>query len=257
MAKGDGLKEAADREADKAEAEAAAKKGEKKDTPRIWDRAPSKEDVARAQAALVELNNRAQDMGPDGVVDALLQVVDVLPGYRMPDPWPGKTEEVLRESPFAADIGRFLLRGCSRLEVSPQRLVFLWRNKKTWTQNGVEVRAKAVPLSELSRFFTEGAVAAVICNFQLFRYMTTRQKIAAIYHALRQLDAEGQIRPPQFSGFFDELQLFGTGTNDTDVQLVRAIEQGSQRELPFGVSPLSVPGLDEDAAGEKKERRVG
>jgi hypothetical protein len=251
--RGEGLKAAAEREAGEAEAEAA---GKEEKAPRIWDRSPSQEDIVRADAALRELQERAQDMGPEAVIDALLQVVDVHPEMKVPSQWPGESTETLIEAEFIASVGKLLLRGCPKLEASPTKVRWLWRNKKTWTVNGVAVRSEPRKLGELTRFYARGAVAAVVCNYQLFRLLNTRQKIQAIYNALRQLDAEGTIRPPQFSGFFDELQLFGTGTNETDVHLVRAIEKGQGRQLPFEFPPLSVGDPDAPADEQEQERRV-
>ena len=261
--KGETLKDIAEREAAEAEAEVKSEPGEqgvatqddaqpekKKDPPKIWDRAPSQEEIAKSDVVLQELEDRAQDMGPAACIDSLLAVVDVHPGMKVPATWPAGAQETLTKADLAERIGKLMLRACPKLEVSPMRVVFLWRNKKTWTKKGEPVRAEAKKLSELSRHFSRGAVAAVVCNYQLFRVLNTRQKLAAIYHALRQLDAEGSIRPPQFSGFFDELELFGTGTHSTDAFLVRAIEAGAQRELPFeeSASALEEPG----EGGEEK-----
>lgn len=242
------LKDVADREA--AEAEAAISAEEAADeTPAapptdpaashvtVWDRAPSQTDFDLAGEWLSRLEDGAHEMTPDQTVDALVKVVDVHPRFRMPQEWPGESDEVLHGSAILGDIGRFLLRGCrAKLEVSPRDVVFLWRNKKTWTSRGVEVRCKPKALSELERHQT-GAVAAVVANFRLFHHLTTVQKISAVYGALRRLDKKGKVIPPQFEGFFDELHLFGLGTFEADANLARAVELGRGRddELPWRV----------------------
>ena len=200
---------------------------------KVWDRTPSQQEIALAADVLIELRNRAQEMGAEAVIDALLKVVDVHPSFLVPDQWPGDSDEFLLAADLVGEIGRFLCRGCSRIEISPNDVTFLWRNKKTWTKQGVQIRAQGKKLGELASFFSDGGRAVVIANYQLFRILNTRQKIAAIYHALRQLDTDGAIRPNQFEGFFDEVELFGTGTFTTDALLRRAIEHGAQRELPF------------------------
>lgn len=258
--KGEGLKETADREAEQAEAEAAGAKGKKpvSDAPRIWNRTATQEEIARAEGVLQNLRDEAHDMGPEAVIDALLQIVDVHPDFKVPNQWPGKSDETLVAAPFIAEIGKLMLRGCPKLEVSPSKVVFLWRNKKTWTSGGVTVFTKPVSLGELSTYFAKGAVAAVIANYQMFRIINTRQKNERIYAALRRFDAEGVIQPVQFSGFYDQIQLFGTGTNESDVHLIRAIEQGSRREaqLPFPFPPMSVGDPDGESSESPKARRV-
>lgn len=255
--RGEGLKAAA--EAEKAEAEAAGKEGKKprSEAPQIWGRTASQEEIALAQGVLERLKDGAQDMGPEGVVDALLQVVDVHPTFKMPDQWPGKGDATLVRATFLDEIGKLMLRGCPKLEVSPTKVVFLWRNKKTWTSGGQTVFSKPMPLGELSRFFASGAIAAVVVNYQMFRIINTRQKLYHLYAALRRFDADGMIQPVQFSGYYDQLQLFGTGTDASDIHLVRAIERGSARQLPFAFSPLSAGDPDAPEGEESdKERRV-
>ncbi|MGE4191690.1 MAG: hypothetical protein AB7G12_17535 [Thermoanaerobaculia bacterium] len=262
MAKGDGLKAAADQEAEKAEADAseAEKKSKKSesDSPQIWGRTANQQEIARAEGVLQNLRNRAQDMGPEAVVDALLQVVDVHPELKVPTQWPGKTEDTLLESPYLEDIGTLLLRGCSRLEISPARVVWLWRNKKTWTKNGVQVRADARKLGEIASFVGRGKVVAIVANYPLFRLLNTRQRIAAIYAALRKVDAEGNVKAPQFIGFFDEIQLFGTGTNESDIHLKRALEQGTKRDaqLPFAFPPMSAGNPEGVQTSEPQKERA-
>jgi len=226
-----------------------ARKKREDGPPPVWDRAPSDTEIENAKKVLAHLDANAQDMGPEAVIDALVQIVDVHPDFRMPSSWPDKSEVTLVEAPLLSRIGKLMLRGCPKVEVSPLKVRFLWRNKKTWTKRGVAVHAQAKKLSEVGRFFANGAVAAVVGNFQLFRLLNTRQKLRAIYHSLRELDAEGVIRPPQFEGFFDEITLFGTGTNQTDAHLRRAMERGGERDLPFEEHPSLFD--DPEEAGEE------
>lgn len=233
--------------------EAAREKKAKDGPPQIWDRAPSQEEIVHAEKLLNTLKGSASDMGDEAVIDALVQIVDVHPNFRMPATWPVDAKTTLVEAPILEEIGKLLLRGCPKLEVSPMRVRFLWRNKKTWTVKGVAVHAQAKKLSELSRFYSKGAVAAVVANYQVFRLLNTRQKLRAIYHALRELDAEGTIKPPQFEGFFDEIELFGTGTNQTDAYLARAMERGGARKLPWTEQPDF---FEEGAPGNTPEQKA-
>lgn len=201
--------------------------------PDVWNRSPSQIEVALSDDILRDLRDRAQEMGAEATIDGLIKVLDVHPMFRMPTDWPGDKEAVLCESELLGEIGRIMLRGCAKLEISPRSVIFLWKNQKSWTQRGQPVMCQPRSLGEIPRFLSEGAKAAVIGNFQLFRYLNTRQKLAALYNALRALDVEGSLRPNQFEGFFDSLELFGTGTFQTDAMLRRAMDHGAQRELPF------------------------
>lgn len=198
----------------------------------VFVRSASQQEIVFSQDILERLQKGAQDMGAEAVVDALMQLVDVHPLYVMPADWPGTSDEVLHESEFVQGIVSFLCRGCSSIEVSPSDVVCLFKNQRTWSHRGVQIRAAAKRLDEVAAQET-GKKAAVIANFPVFQLLNTRAKVAAIYHALRSIDAGGSRKAPQVEGWIDEYMLFGTGTTQTDVQLARAIEIGSQRQLPF------------------------
>lgn len=234
----------------------ATQENEPAKKPRVWDRSPTQQEIVFADDYLQKLRHDSQEMGAEGVIDALVKVLDVHPHFQMPHEWPGEAEDTLTKAPLLKSLGTFLAKGCAKIEISPTKVLWLWKNKKTWTKQGEQIRCQAKKLSDVGSHLAGGAVAVVIGNFQLFRLLNTRQKIAAIYHALRTLDAEGNIRPNQFEGFFDEIQLFGTGTFQTDVLLRRAIEHGAQRELPFEetVSQLaSTATLDPNEREEEEE----
>ena len=95
------------------------------------------------------------------------------------------------------------------------------------------VHAAPKSYGALLSFHSQGFSAAVVVNYQIFKLLNTRKKVRGIYKALRALDKNGVIIPNQFEGFYDELELFGTGTAPEDLHLARAVEVAQQRELPF------------------------
>lgn len=242
------MKQTAEREALEAEAEAqangvTAEPGEQgiatqdeeaaaDDGPEPFVREASETELDLAGDLYLELEGKALDLGAEKAVEMLCRVVDVHTSVCMPVDWPGG-EEPYRESHYLGWIGRILARACPKIEVSPGAVLFWWKNVKSWTKKGVPVRAIGRPTTAGESFLSEGSKAVVIGSFQMFRIMNTQQRVAAVYHALRALSAEGQVRPPQFSGYFDELSLFGVGTFEDDALLIRAVEAGLQVELPW------------------------
>ncbi len=201
--------------------------------PTAWKRETTEKERASAGEIANKLASDAQDMGAEAVVEGLIAVVDTLPEFTTPGTWPGASDEEFREAPVVAKIGLLLLRGSPKIEIGARRVQFLWRNKKTWTRGGVAVEAQGRSYGALATFQAGGAVGAVVVNYQLFKLMNPRRKVRAIYAALRSLDENGVVIPPQFTGFYDELELFGVGTAPEDARLARAIEAAQQRELPF------------------------
>lgn len=250
------LKDVAEREADEAEQELEEQGGdvqlhtsepgeqgiatqdedEDQEEAEPFERNPTEQDTKVADELYGRLATEAHKMGAEEAIDALVRVVDVHPSFTLPGLWPGKADEALAEAPFLEKIGKVLCKACPKIEISIGQVRFLWKNQKSWTKKGVAIRAQGKTLSREAQFYAD-ARAVVTGNWQLFRLMNTRQKLAAVYGALRRLDTDGNVQPNQFEGFFDEIELFGTGTFQTDALLARAIEHGAQRELPFEEKP--------------------
>ncbi|MEE8551426.1 MAG: hypothetical protein V3T08_09265 [Gemmatimonadota bacterium] len=206
----------------------------KSEAPPIWTRPDvTKKDQANAEQLLHKLRSDAQDMKPEAVIDSLIAVVDVHKELTIPHQWPGEASEEYRHAPTIEAIGLLLCRGCPKIEISGRKVGFLWRNKKTWTKKGANVEAMGKSYGALLAYHSNGFNAAVIVNFQIFRMLNTRQKVRALYKALRCLDENGTVIANQFEGFYDELELFGTGTSPEDHRLATAVVSAQQRELPF------------------------
>jgi hypothetical protein len=257
--KGESLKAVAEREALEAEAEApangvasepgengiATQDPETEAKAGAWDRAPSQDEFNLAHDVLTRLRDHAHEMGAEAVIDSLHQLVDVHPQFRMSQTWPGDPEDPIHPSSLLGEIGRFMIRGCPKIEIDPRKVAFFWKNAKTWTSKGVMVLADAKTLPLLGVHLTGGCLAAVVGNYQAFRLLNTRRKLAAIYHALRSVDASGKQVQPHWAGFFDEIALFGTGTFEQDAHLRRAVELGAQRELPFETAANAFDEMEE------------
>lgn len=252
------LKEAAEEEAAAAEAEfEALSQGnveaatppdrvaeEAEEDQEAFTREAGDSEIEAARQVAFELEARAHTMGDLAVVDALIQIVDIHPDFTIPKAWPGKMTDVHRDSPVLKRIGTILCRGCSQLEVGSTTLLYLWKNKKTWTKDGQPVTTLPQLFNPLTSYLADGAAGAVVGNYQHYRLLNSRQKVAAIYGSLRQISEEGSKLPRHFTGFFDELELFGAGTWEAGAKLQRALEASAGRALPFQVE------LDFDASGE-------
>lgn len=215
-----------------------------------FSRVVSPGELELSEDVLSRLRDRAGDMTPEAVVDDLMKVVDVHPTLKMPDVWPGTSEEIYRAAPYLAAIGRVLVRGCrGKIEIPQRDIMFVWRRKKKWQRQGVDVRCHARSLNDLSTYLTEGQTCAVVGNYEHFRFLNTRQRVAAIYHALRSFDTKGKLKPPQFEGWYDELSLFGAGTNEQTANLARAVEHGAKRSLPYEAQ-ATLFGNDDDDEGD-------
>ena len=199
---------------------------------------PTKEEIKSAEAVFYELQNRAREMGAERVIEALLQVVDTHPQFITPMDWQGEEDEEYREAPLVERIGGFLISGCPKLEVSQQKVTYVWRNKEKWHSKGVTIRSNAKSLGKMAKFLTNGVHAVVEMNFHLFKHMNPLQKVFSVYHALRHLDKEGAQRPYDFEGFFDEPELFGSTVFRELVTLANAMERGKERDLPYQLSLL-------------------
>lgn len=209
---------------------------------------PTKQELKAAEDVLRELRSRAQDYGPQRTIDALIQVVDVVPGFTVPTEWQGEEDEEFRDAPTVSEIAALLIRGCHvQLGISPNEVACLWRNKEKWVDSaGHNVRSKAASLDARTRFMTEGVKATIEINFHLFKTMNPAQKVFTIYHALRQIDADGKKISPDFSGFLDELEYFGPRVFREHVALANSMQRGLKREIPFQLSFL-----DEQAETEQ------
>jgi hypothetical protein len=65
-------------------------------------------------------------------------------------------------------------------------------------------------------------------NFHHFKTLNPLQRTFALYHELRQVSADGGKAAPDFSGFYDEMEIFGSRVFREMMELARVIDVGSQ-----------------------------
>lgn len=197
---------------------------------------PTDDDRKNAEQVFKAIS-KADILGPDGAVSALLQLIDVHPKFTPPEEWPEAEGVEYSLSDVLSEMGKILLKGCPKLGVKHPRVVFLWRNKEKWVSGGKTVRGKTASFNTRVRTLLSGKVGAVEINFHHFRTLNPLQRIFSLYHELRKLGADGGIQKPDFAGFYDELELFGPRVFRDMVELARVIEVGSevtyQYQLPL------------------------
>lgn len=188
---------------------------------------PSTKDKKIAGAVLTNLK-KADILGPERSIEGLLQVVDIVPSMTVPDEWPGDDGQEYHESEMLEIMAGILIKGCSKLTINVGDVVFLWRNKEKWVQGGRTVRGNVKSFPHRVRHLLEGRKACVEINFHHFKTINPLQKVFTVYHELRQLGEDGGIRKPDFTGFYDEFELFGARTFRENMELARVMEIGAQ-----------------------------
>jgi len=258
------LRKVADREAEAAEAEVGltvedggqveVEPGEQGIATQEEDEVPeyvppeaTKEEVATARKALAELRRQVRNIGGERTVEGLIALMDVHPDLTTPLEWQGENDEEYRPAQVVERVVALLTAGCPQIEITPKKVICLWRNKQTWTSRGVTVRSRAKSLGGLDRYLTDDCWAVLEVNFHLFKHMTPLQKVWTCYHALRELDGKGKLRPADFVGYFDELEIFGARVFRDTVRLANSVKRGLDTEHPFQLSLLEEMDDEEDA----------
>jgi hypothetical protein len=225
------LKEIAEREAQEAEAEFTLDTGAPPDEeggdPVYMPPTPTADDKKNA-AEVLKAIKAADILGSDAAVSGLLQLIDIHPRFTMPEEWPGKEDQEYLESEILTEMSAILIKGCAKLTIDPSRLVLLWRNKEKWTQGGKTVRGNVKSLPDRVRYLLDGKCAVVEMNFHHFKTLNPLQRTFALYHELRQVSADGGKAAPDFSGFYDEMEIFGSRVFREMMELARVIDVGSQ-----------------------------
>lgn len=174
---------------------------------------------------------KGQDIiGADAAVSAMLQLIDVHPSFTPPEEWPGSESDEYYKSSQLAAMSELLCKGCPKLTVKPKGVIFLWRNKEKWTSAGKTVRGNVAKLNTRVRYLQKGKRAVVEINYHHFRTLNPLQRTFALYHELRQLTEDGSIQPAEFSGFYDEMEVFGPRVFREMMELARVVEVGSRVE---------------------------
>lgn len=211
--------------------------GPEEKTPPYRPKAPSSEELRAAREVANRLK-KPSEIGADNVISALVAIVDVIDPYKTPTEWPGKEDEEYssKANDVLEAIARALEGGIRQVVVNPNSLAFLWRNKEKWTSKGETVRGKAVSLNTRSSFLAAGIRGVVEINFHHWLTLNPLQKVFTLYRELRRFDVETKTsRPPDFVGYFDELDLFGSRVFRDMVELESRMK-GSEADHPYQLS---------------------
>lgn len=190
----------------------------------------------KAATAVLAQVRKTDILGPSAAVEALLQLVDVLPMFTPPKEWPGKEDEEYHEAKEVANMAEILVKGCKNLTINPDHLICLWRNKEKWEAGGKTVRGAAKSFPIRVRHLLQGKRACVEINYHHFKTLNPLQRIFSVYHEIRILDKNGGTQKPQFTGFYDEMEIFGSRVFREMMELARVIELGAEVTHPHQLS---------------------
>jgi hypothetical protein len=237
------LRKLADQEAEAAEAEAVqlgliqggadpfAKPGEQgiatqDEEPEAYTPPdPTQQELGLADEVFRNLDERAQEMDDLDVIEALISLVDVHKQFRTPtDLFASSDDEAEKYEPASVvgEIARLICRGCSAIEAPYRSLVFYFKDHEKWTSAGQKVHGKVKRFDGFLQYHLEGQKAAVIVNYHLWKVLNPRQKTFRVYNLLREIDASGARRAPDWTGYFEEPALFGAGVHEEWVRMAQA-----------------------------------
>jgi hypothetical protein len=186
--------------------------------------AAEKKTAAKVYRALKD----ADILSPEAAVDGVLQLMDILPVMTVPEEWPGVTGEEYSAAPMVGEMADILIKGSPRLTIKDTDLICLWRNKEKWVKGGKTVRGNAKPFDTRVRHLVDGKKASIEINYHHFLTLNPLQRTFAVYHELRLLAEDGSKRKPDFEGFYDELEIFGSRVFRDMMELARVMELGAQ-----------------------------
>lgn len=209
--------------------------------------APTTDSLKDAEEVLKALRKDAEELGPEAVVSSLIAIIEVIPPFTTPDVWPGKDdEEYFTPAQAPAAIGELLIRGNKLLTVKHADLVYLWRNKEKWSSKGKTVRGKTVSLNTRAAFLSGGKRAVIEINFHHWKTINPLKRVSLMYRQLRSLDGVGATsRPPDFTGYFDELELFGSRVFRDTVTLEHSFNTGREKSYPHQLPLFDAEGVPE------------
>lgn len=165
------------------------------------------------------------------------------------DPWPqdrdGNHVEYV-PARLAAAIGLRLIRGINRLgHVLLYDVDYVYRRKDRWESKGRTVFGQLQRPTGLLHHYSQRNYV-VLLNWQAWTAFSPWQQVALVYHELRHSEIDGKTRGHDFEGFFDEIELFGTGTYREWHRLAEAAGSGARVEVQY-----HLPLLDRELEGER------
>jgi hypothetical protein len=205
------------------------------DEPKYIPPTPSADDKKTAEKVYTALK-KADILGADAAISGLLQLLDVHPQFCTPEEWPGDEDSEYCVSERLESMAEILAKGCPKITIKPQDIVFLWRNKEKWLSGGKTVRGNVKSFPKRVVYLLEGKVATVEINYHHWKTLNPLQRAFSLYHELRQLAPTGATVPPEFSGFYDEMEVFGPRVFREMMELQRVVEIGSQVQYQHQLS---------------------
>lgn len=198
---------------------------------------PTPEQEKAAKEVLHALKKGVDGFGAERTVEALLQIVDRITPFTTPESWPAGEEVEYAEAKVVENIATFLARGCPRLTIDPAHVVYLFRNKDKWMEGERPKRGATARFNTRVRSLLKGQRAALEINYHHWLVMNPLQKVQEVYHQLRSLNEDGGRNPVEFSGYLDELEIFGFQSFHEHVRLgvamQRAMEVEHEHQLPL------------------------
>lgn len=212
----------------------AGAEAEQEETAGYTPPEPSQDELALADDVFRELVERGPELGDQKVIDKLIAIVDVHTQLRTPENLfasSGADDEKFELAPSLNELVRLLCRGCAKLEVNPGKVVCYWKDHERWTSHGQKVHGKVKRFDGFLQHHLEGMLAALQINYHLYRTYNPRQKVFTIYRLLREVDADGSKRAPDYTGYFEEPGLFGIGVHEEHCRIARAFIRDAQEHV--------------------------
>lgn len=200
---------------------------------------PTQQELLLAEDVFRNLDDNAQDMADMDVIEGLIALVGTHHQFRIPrDLFASNSDdsEKYEAASVVGEIARLICRGCSKIEAPYRSLVFYFKDHEKWTSAGQKVHGKVKRFDAFLQHHLEGQKAAIIINYHLWLVLNPRQMVFHCYNLLREIDANGKRRAPDWTGHFEEPGLFGAGVHEEWVRIAQAFvreapEAGSVHQL--------------------------
>lgn len=163
-------------------------------------------------------------------IEGLIGIVDVHPDYCTAAEWPGKAADEYHKAKVIQQIATVLCAGCAPLTLDPRQVVFLFRNKEKW-MDGDSTRAGQSSKFDGRTQFLQKRLVCVEINYHHWLTLNPLQKVFRLFHELRSRSVDGSVRRPDFTGYHDELALFGVRVFHETMALAQSVMLGSAVEL--------------------------
>lgn len=192
---------------------------------------PTDDELKAAKAVFDNLKKRVRDMGDERIIDALLQIVDILPQFKTTEHWLAEDSEEYAPAQVVENMGKFLCE-CRKIGIGHSRVIYLFRNKDKWMDGDKPRRGQTTKLDTRQQYLNDGKALVLEVNFHHWLTLNPLQKVQTLYRLLRERDEEASGVRPDFVGFMDEVELFGLRTFHELVALEHSLRVASEVRHP-------------------------